>query len=401
MLNIPSSYSLADLVFLMPITPVHAGIGRGGIVDLPIQRDEYGYPQIYSSSLKGALKTTLLNAFIENLGNYDKARKAVVALLGPEPEEGESFESSIAILDANILTMPVRSLRGVYVYVTSPLLLRRFCDVLDLVEKYQGKNKGQQETKEQSQGKNQGQQETKDQSQSSGLKSEDLRKCIEQIEKKLPKGHAVCVGDNKEECESIKLKELEDKVLLVEEVFLEIKDDLCDKDQNTLKQLKQELRLEKPLLIFHDDIVNEVIDRSLIRLTRVRLERETKTVGGGPWIEEYIPPSTVLYTAVLYKTPTLSWGFINRCVDKPENANYFNCLKELNIINDEIKNINDPLENTRKISLEVREKFKKLITENLKGYLIIGGHETIGKGIVKVQFLENSLSNTPVKGDQA
>lgn len=394
MLSIPSSYFLADLVFLVPITPVHAGIGRGGIIDLPIQRDEYGYPNIYSSSLKGALKTALLNAFIENLGDYDKARKAVVALLGPEPEEGESFESSIAILDANLLTMPVRSLRGVYVYVTSPPLLRRFCDVLELVEKYQGKNQQHQETKGQS-------------------FSSDLRKDIEQVEKQLVKDHTVCVGDDKE-CESIQLKELGNKVLLVEEVLLEVKntkDTLSGKEQNSLKQLKQKLGLEKPLLILHEDTVNEVIDRSLIRLTRVKLERETKTVGGGPWTEEYIPPRTVLYTTVLYKKPPLSRSFIMKCVKESEKAEikeedyYLACLRELNIIEDEdkdeIKNNSNPLEMSRKITQKTREKFKKLITENLKGYLIIGGHETIGKGIIKVHFLENLLSITPVKGDQS
>ena len=114
---VPSTYLLSDLIVLRAVTPVHAGVGRaGGVVDLPVQRDEYGYPCIYSSSLKGALKAGLLQAFLKSLGGgsgaYHRALMAVQALLGPEPEEGESFESSVALLDAYLFAMPVRSLRG-------------------------------------------------------------------------------------------------------------------------------------------------------------------------------------------------------------------------------------------------------------------------------------------------
>ena len=114
--TIPSIYSAADLILLKSVTPVHAGVGKtGGIVDLPIQKDEIGYPCIYSSSIKGALKTALLSAMIQVDGNYINAKKRVTVLLGPEPEEGETFESSIAILDAYLIALPVRSLKGVYI----------------------------------------------------------------------------------------------------------------------------------------------------------------------------------------------------------------------------------------------------------------------------------------------
>jgi len=51
------NYNTADLVFVRAITNLHPGTGRGGeVVDLPVQRDQFKFPMIYGSSLKGAIK---------------------------------------------------------------------------------------------------------------------------------------------------------------------------------------------------------------------------------------------------------------------------------------------------------------------------------------------------------
>jgi len=50
----------AKLILLESLTPLHPGSGRGSAyVDLPVQRDEFDFPTIWSSSLKGALRSTL------------------------------------------------------------------------------------------------------------------------------------------------------------------------------------------------------------------------------------------------------------------------------------------------------------------------------------------------------
>jgi CRISPR-associated protein Cmr4 len=52
----------ARLVFIEALTPLHPGAGRSveGLADLPVQRDEFGFPTIWASSLKGAIKSAKL-----------------------------------------------------------------------------------------------------------------------------------------------------------------------------------------------------------------------------------------------------------------------------------------------------------------------------------------------------
>jgi hypothetical protein len=46
------------LFWLVALTAVHPGVGRSeeAQVDLPVQRDEFGLPTVWASSLKGADK---------------------------------------------------------------------------------------------------------------------------------------------------------------------------------------------------------------------------------------------------------------------------------------------------------------------------------------------------------
>ncbi len=381
---VPSLYSLADLIVLKSITPLHAGTGRAsGVVDLPIQRDEYGYPCVYASSIKGALKTSLLYAFTKEFGNdYENARKAVQAVLGPEPEEGESFESAIAVLDAYLLTFPVRSLKGVYTYVTTPTLLRRFCDRLEILESYL--------------------EETGKESKEETIATK-LRNIIEILEEKIANKTdvAVCTSGG---CDSLKVNELGGKAILVEEVFLDVKSlgELGASGESIKfidKLIRSKLKLEKPLLVVSDDVAREVIERGLFRLTRVRLNRETKTVERGAlWTEEYLPPKTILHSLILYKKPPLSKGFVKSVLGKHEEditeKDYLEALKKLHLLDDnKVKRVEASTNLVEKLNLlaeAIREVFRRAINEQLRGYLILGGHETIGKGIVKVEFLDTS-----------
>jgi len=369
-LNIaPSFYLLSDLTIVRAITPVHAGAGRtSGIVDLPIQRDEYGYPCIYSSSLKGALKTALLQALLRENHYYAKARNAIQVLLGPEPEEGEAFESPIAILDAYLLAIPVRSLKGIYVYVTSPLLIKRFYERFEL---YRTISQGdEQKTSE----------------------IEELANMLNKIvEQKLEPHEAICIGEDKE-CDKLRVKELEGKVVLAEEYFLDLKDKNDDKTK-----ILSLLNLDKPLLIVSDEneTAKNIIERSILRFTRVRLKRETKTVDAGPWTEEYLPPKTILHTMILYKKPQLSSSLIKKILNKEldvvNEEHYLEALKNLNLLNDEYKEkiskSNSILEKMRFTTESIRMKFIALVNDWLKGYIVLGGHETIGKGITKLEIL--------------
>ncbi|MEM1895012.1 MAG: type III-B CRISPR module RAMP protein Cmr4 [Acidilobaceae archaeon] len=350
-LEAPPAYSYADLVIVKALTPVHAGVGRaGGLVDLPVQRDEHGYPCIYSSSLKGALKTALIKAYVKELGNVGKARMAVSSLLGAEPEEGETFESSIAILDSLLLVIPVRSLKGIYAYVTSPYLLDSFLDRCSLIEAFR---------------------EAEEVTKTGGVTS-ICRELKEWLGKNSIKSEeAVCVKG----CETIKINELEGKAILAEEFILTVTDK--SQEASGLVKLVEKLKLNKPLLVLNDDTARELIERSIVRLTRVRLKRETKKVDAGPWTEEYIPGGTMLHTLFLYKRP--------HCKGAMRADEYIQCLKDLKLVRETFRFDKDV--DQAVIAREGAKNVKDIISRQLKNYVVLGGHETIGKGIVELLFL--------------
>lgn len=109
------------ILFLYCETPLHAGIGAGlGGVDLPIQRERAtDYPMIQSSGVKGALRS----AMPRNSASTD-------AIFGPELASGTAHAPDSAgmlvVGDARLLAFPVRSLQGVFAYITCLDVLARF-----------------------------------------------------------------------------------------------------------------------------------------------------------------------------------------------------------------------------------------------------------------------------------
>jgi CRISPR-associated protein Cmr4 len=102
--------------FIKVLTPLHAGSGSDlGVVDLPIQRESHtSFPKIEASSLKGSIRS----AFTEN---NDEAKAE--AIFGTGDEAGK-----LGFSDARILFFPVKSVRGVFAYVTCPMVLNRLCE---------------------------------------------------------------------------------------------------------------------------------------------------------------------------------------------------------------------------------------------------------------------------------
>jgi len=104
-------------LFIYTESSTHAGTGTGlGAVDLPIQRERTtGYPMIQGSGVKGALRQ-------QYPGDKDDRNKAVV--FGPDDQP--DYAGAVAIGDARILAFPVRSLKGVLAWVTCRDVLARF-----------------------------------------------------------------------------------------------------------------------------------------------------------------------------------------------------------------------------------------------------------------------------------
>lgn len=106
-------------VFLYAVSPVHMGAGQAiDVIDNPIQREKHtGHPSFAGSGIKGAVRHGW-----QALGG-DEAQ--ISRLLGPDSQSGDLHAGAISFGDAQLVALPIRSLKGGYVYVTCPMALAR------------------------------------------------------------------------------------------------------------------------------------------------------------------------------------------------------------------------------------------------------------------------------------
>lgn len=116
-------------VFLYAVSPVHMGAGQAvGIIDNPIQRERHTeHPCFAGSGIKGAVR----HGF-KALGGDEKI---ATQLFGPDAGSSELHAGAISFGDAQLVALPVRSLKGGYVYATCPQALARAQRLLNLVGK--------------------------------------------------------------------------------------------------------------------------------------------------------------------------------------------------------------------------------------------------------------------------
>ena len=314
-------YEFAKVVLIKSLSDLHPGTGRGGeVVDLTVQRDSVGFPVIFGSSIKGSIKSAL----------YHKD-KSLVNLLGPEPAEEEKYSSPIAVMTAYLLSFPVRSLKGIYTNVTSPFLLRRFANYLGaasvLNEEYS--------------------------------KTAEIIKRIADTPEKFPATEGFS---------SRHVVEGLNEAILCEEVGIS-KGSISEKDE--MDELRGSIGLDgsESLISLDDNLAKDLIEKSLVRVTRIRIDRDRKTVtGGGLWTEEAIPAGAIFATVFLaYSKEYLS--NIMESVERKEGVS----------------------ENKWK---EVKEKYFRdkrtpvdVVLDEVK-YLIIGGDESIGRGVVELREMQ-------------
>lgn len=103
------------LMFIYTESSLHAGTGSSvSIVDLPIQRERATqYPIVQGSGMKGALRS-------QAEGTDDE--KTIV--FGPI-KDGAEHAGAISVGEAQLLLFPVRSLAGVFAWVTSAFAVAR------------------------------------------------------------------------------------------------------------------------------------------------------------------------------------------------------------------------------------------------------------------------------------
>ncbi len=132
------------LMFLHAQTGLHPGSGTAlGVVDLPVQRERHTqWPTIAGSALKGVLRDLCREqvkgeapaAEVSRRRWANEEHEMLVTAFGPGlPDESSEHAGAVAVTDARILAFPVRSLRGVFAWVTCPAVLERLNRDLDLI----------------------------------------------------------------------------------------------------------------------------------------------------------------------------------------------------------------------------------------------------------------------------
>jgi len=225
--------------FIKAITPLHVGSGSDlGVVDLPIQRESHtGFPKIEASSLKGAIRSEFVSKNSE-----DEAQK----IFGTGDKAGD-----LGFSDARILFFPIKSVKGVFAYITCPMVLERLQEDLKLGE-------------------------------------------IDDLEEiKIPSS----VNDN----ECIVFENNKNSVknhVILEEYSFEIQKDKLD---DVLKVPKID---KTRLVIISDDNFTHFVKNSTEVITRIKIGEDgvVDKESGALFTEEYLPTETVMYALALGDT---------------------------------------------------------------------------------------------------
>lgn len=252
------SYSQASLLSIECLTPLHVGAGRrsaGYPVDLPIQRDAFEFPMISGSSLKGPIRS-----FFKKKNPTEDT-----AAFGSDSQEDSGLEyyaGAVLVLDARLLTIPVRSLKGIYVNGTCPYMLSNFATYAEACKDSERAGK--------------------------------LKKLLSELPN-LEGRHIAMTQDASKEV-SLNLKS-GSSVILGDDGKYKVD------PSEVVGEIAEEIgSSQKKLAICHDNDMHEhILKRAIIVTQRIKIKQDTKTVSpGGLWSEENVPQKTRFATALFY-----------------------------------------------------------------------------------------------------
>ncbi|MGC8734040.1 MAG: type III-B CRISPR module RAMP protein Cmr4 [bacterium] len=262
---------LVDLLFMYALTPVHMGSGQSlSYVDLPIQREKVtSFPVLWSSGIKGVFRTNFSRYLDINSDN----KNLVDTIFGPEDSD-DSFSSCISITDAKILFYPVRSLKGVLAYITSPFVLKRFFNELSsLLNKNNELNKNN--------------------------AFNDLKNLNLEDNKIVIKNDSILkISDSQVALEEfvfdIDNSDLVNKLFEVElskvKLFKELKEFVGDND------------FEKRVAIVSDNVFKDFVNYSVEIRTRIRIDQEKGvTKEKALFTQEFTPSNSIFYSFIFTK----------------------------------------------------------------------------------------------------
>lgn len=318
-------FKKAKPLFLIVETPLHAGSGSDlGIVDLPIQRETHtNYPKIEASGLKGSIR----EIFDTQAKSGQVKNDEVLLTFGPDT--GDLHAGALGFTDARLLLFPVKSVKGVFAWVTCPAVLERF--------------------------------------------KHDLSICQPTINfvKNIPDVNTV--PNNSELI--VKDEGNTKKIVLEEYTFTVTPDNECDSVANWIpdKVLPTNVpsygywkeKMKKDIVVLSNDDFRDFVMLSTEVIARTKIDSNTGTVATGAlWYEEYLPTDSILYSLGL-TTPL----FVD---EKKKKGTVFEITNQ---------------ENNKNV--EEAKKVMDFLKDNLPSIIQIGGNATVGKGIVRTNFYQN------------
>ena len=269
-------------------TPVHMGAGQSvSYVDLPVQRERItGFPTLWASGIKGVIRDLATRKW-----NNDKNKVEVI--FGPE-ESAEEFASCISITDAKILLYPVRSIRGVFAWITCPFVLKRFKEDLESIN--------------------------------ISFKLNETEILISEPQ-----------NDNEAIVSPNSILKLSENIISLEEFVFNIQkssevDTLGEFIKNLLPQNELINSLIQRLVIVKDDIFKDFVNYAVEIRTRIKIEQSKGTVESGAlFTEEFIPSESIFYSLIFMTNPYTTYDEINSAerVKKELNSLLNNKLLQL------------------------------------------------------------------------
>lgn len=247
-----------SLLYLYTESPLHAGTGSTtSVIDLPIQRERItGYPHVYGSGVKGALRSQ---------ADAPETEKAIV--FGPDTDNASDYAGAVSIGEARLVLFPVRSLTGIFAHATCPFILARL--MRDLA--------------------------------GAGLNTPDLAESVANVP-----GDSCLISSEAEQDGGVAAS---NAVVLDEYTFKPETNDGVTQLANWLVEHALpsgpeydywRTSLAQRLVILPDDAFRDFALYSTRVTTRIRIQKDTKTVQEGAlWTQEALPTDALLVSTVL------------------------------------------------------------------------------------------------------
>ena len=247
--------------FIKTITPLHVGSGSDlGVVDMPIQRESHtGFPKIEASSLKGSIRKEFkydLKSHIVFGYDKDRSNNDIDKAFGDE--KNRDFSGALGFTDSKILFFPIKSVKGVFAYVTCPMVLKRFKKDIEICKK-------------------------------------EIKNGFDIPLDEVLDDKCIVLGD------TCKIDKTNEKGSVILEEYSFSIEKAKTKDYIKIPNLDID---KSRVVIVSDDNFTHFVKNSTEVITRTKIDNTTGTVQNGAlFTEEYLPSETIMYSLAIANQP--------------------------------------------------------------------------------------------------